>query len=110
MAREISIDMHLIIGVLLARGTIPKHQFRNLYIFMNDYTYPDIPLSKQALLPGLRDWILVDRMYNMPKNFPADFLYATADICVCLGIIYSIEDQKEILSLIQMRDNKQNRG
>lgn len=109
MAQQISLK--IAIGIWVVQGKIPKYQFQDFYIHMMDFTYPDISPKEQDLYPPLVDWILNDRKQKTKYHqFPSGWIYDAADITVSLSFIYSIEEQKEILSLIQMRDNKQNWG
>ena len=106
-------NFKIIIGVWTAMGKIPSYRFRDSYIHLMDFTYPDISVKDQVMYQPLLDWIFQNERKRTESSLqlsPTVWLKNSLDISICLSIIFSEAEQKEVLYILQSRENKQNRG
>lgn len=109
-------ELKTLIGVWTATGALRKHDFRDLYIKLMDYTYPYLPRAEHSLYPELAEWILWHSkmwcrqkggVYNM---FPNCYIQEALDRTSGIQVIYTEEEQYDLFTLLISRDYEKKGG
>lgn len=102
-------DFKIAIGIWTAQGTIRKHQFRDFYIHIMDFTYPYIDRKEQVCYQGLAEWILADSktwcekkggVYNL---FVSSWMHEAADRMSSITCVFTEAEQTEIHTILLSR-------
>lgn len=101
-------EYRLILGCLAAQCKL-NHSFREIYIWLMDYTYHTEPAETMNLLPELVDWIVQERRRKIDQsNFLDRTCYMTdvGHACNAVGIAYSLDEQRQILQMLTSESEK----